>query len=177
MNARHVAAAVLVAVAVSVSGCAAPPEPAEPTPTFATEEEAFAAAEQTYRAYVDALNQVDLSDPETFEPVFALTTGDLHSSDRKGLTAYHADEVSLSGVSKLSLLERKTADLEAGVVTFAVCLDVSTIALTSSDGQALVDPDRVAVQSLLVSLKRTEAAEPSFRVGSISGREGAPQCV
>ena len=53
-------------LAVLMSGCAADPsvEPT-PTPTFANEDEAFAAAEATYRAYVDALNQVDLADPAT----------------------------------------------------------------------------------------------------------------
>ncbi len=50
---------------------------------FASEEEAFAAAEETYRAYVDALNQVDLSDPETFEAVYAWTTGDANADERK----------------------------------------------------------------------------------------------
>ena len=52
-------------------------------PAFATEEEAFAAAEETYREYVDALNQVDLSDPETFEAVYAWTTGDANAKERE----------------------------------------------------------------------------------------------
>ncbi|HOQ22628.1 MAG TPA: hypothetical protein PLN62_09415, partial [Microbacterium sp.] len=61
--------AALLALAL-VTGCAPEPAPT-PTPTgFASDDEAFAAAEATYRAYVDALNAVDLSDPATFEPVY-----------------------------------------------------------------------------------------------------------
>ncbi|MET0860918.1 MAG: hypothetical protein ABW091_07810, partial [Microbacterium sp.] len=69
----------LVLASAALSGCTPQPAPT-PTPTgFATEDEAFAAAEETYRAYVDALNQVDLSDPETFEPVYAWTTGEANA--------------------------------------------------------------------------------------------------
>ncbi len=83
-------AAVTVALAMVVplaTGCQPDPAPSPTGPAFATEEEAFAAAEETYRAYVDALNQVDLSDPETFEAVYAWTTGDANASERKTLSS------------------------------------------------------------------------------------------
>ncbi len=68
-----------------LTGCGAAGEPraSTPAPLFSSEAEAFAAAEATYRAYVDALNQVDLSDPETFEAVYAWTTGDANATDRE----------------------------------------------------------------------------------------------
>lgn len=70
-----------VLAVVLVSGCTPTPEPT-PTPTgFANEEEAFRAAEETYRAYVDALNEVDLADPATFEPLFVWTTGEWPAPD------------------------------------------------------------------------------------------------
>ncbi len=93
------AAAVLACVMMTTTGCFAQPDP-EPTPLFSSEEEAFAAAEETYRAYVDALNQVDLSDPETFEEVYAWTTGELNASDRKGLSD-HADGGIVGGDSNV----------------------------------------------------------------------------
>lgn len=79
-------------LAGALTACTPEPEPT-PTPPFATEAEAFAAAEATYRAYVDALNAVDLSDPATFEDVYAWTTGELNANDRRGLTNYHAEGV------------------------------------------------------------------------------------
>src|SRR3546814_3928687 len=80
------ALAVLALVGAAATGCVGTPEPRETTPTPLSDAEAFAAAEETYRAYVDALNQVDLSDPATFEPVYALTTGDLNSQDRRNFS-------------------------------------------------------------------------------------------
>ena len=159
-----------------MGGCSVTPEPQQTAPAFATEEEAFAAAEQTYRAYVDALNQVDLSDPETFEPVFALTTGDLNNSDRKGLSTYHADQVVKSGESTITHLEPESADLNSGVINFAVCLDVSAVELTAVSGESIVDPGRVAVQSLRVTVEDPLTATGSLRVSSVSGRSGEPVC-
>jgi hypothetical protein len=175
VNARSVALAALVAVTLTVSGCAGSPEPVETTPAFTSEEEAFAAAEETYRAYVDALNQVDLSAPETFEPVFALTTGDLNSSDREGLSNYHAENMTVDGASEINVLERRSVDLNRGEVVFDVCLDVSTVQLVRSDGSSAVDPDRVSVQSLSVSLEQTSPSS-NFRVSSVAGRDGDPLC-
>ncbi len=77
--------------AALLSGCTGEPAPVVSTPSFATEDEAFAAAEQTYRNYVDALNQVDLSDPATFEPVYAWTTGDANARARETFSQMHAD--------------------------------------------------------------------------------------
>ncbi|PVW03452.1 hypothetical protein DEA06_13090 [Microbacterium sp. Gd 4-13] len=159
-----------------MGGCSVTPEPEETTPAFATEEEAFAAAEQTYRAYVDALNQVDLSDPETFEPVFALTTGELNTSDRRGLSTYHADQVAKSGESTITDLQRESADLENGIIHFSVCLDVSTVELTELSGESIVDPDRVPVQSLRVTVEGPRTAAGSLQVSSVSGRSGEPVC-
>src|SRR3546814_19121412 len=76
------ALAVLALVGAAATGCVGTPEPRETTPTPLRDAEAFAAAEETYRAYVDALNPVDLSDPATFEPVSPLTTRHLTSQDR-----------------------------------------------------------------------------------------------
>jgi ABC-type oligopeptide transport system substrate-binding subunit len=60
---RRFAAATLALALALTTACAPDPAPT-PSPTgFASQEEAFAAAEATYRAYVDALNAVDLADP------------------------------------------------------------------------------------------------------------------
>ena len=89
---RRAAAALVLALALGMTtACQPEPAPSPSGPVFANEEEAFAAAEETYRAYVDALNQVDLSDPETFEAVYAWTTGEANASERKTLSQMHAD--------------------------------------------------------------------------------------
>ena len=52
------AAVLLAASVVALTGClgSAPDPTPTPTAVFTSEEEAFAAAEETYRAYIDAVN-------------------------------------------------------------------------------------------------------------------------
>jgi hypothetical protein len=168
VNARHVASAALVTTVLLMGGCSVTPEPEETAPAFATEEEAFAAAEQTYRAYVDALNQVDLSDPETFEPVFALTTGDLNNSDRKNFSQWHADGYSLSGQSFIELVQTISTDVPDGgrEVAIGVCYNVEAVVVLDDAGRSLVDEDRPPIQKLEVTLVR-DPAEPGLLISSI----------
>ncbi len=148
---RHAVAAVL-AVALLTTGCGSPASSptAEPTATAPSPTDsdtaAFAAAEATYRAYVDALNAVDLSDPTTFEPVYALTTGDVQEADRRNLSQFNAEGVAVSGESVIMRVE-----YNAQSRSLHACLDVSTVALTAPDGTSLVDAERRDTQSLKVS--------------------------
>lgn len=176
---RRQATAALVVAALLTSGCGSPAAPPTPELTSASsspvddDAAAFAAAEATYRAYVDALNAVDLSDPATFEPVYALTTGDLEETDREGLESYHADNVTVTGSSVIELIQPVAVTAE-GDVELAVCLNVDAVVVWDSDGNSLVSPDRVSVQSLLVSVAGATRAVPE--VSRIAGREGAPAC-
>jgi hypothetical protein len=174
---RAAAAAVGIVLSVALAGCTTP-EPPEPTPAplFASEEEAFAAAEKTYRAYVDALNQVDLSDPATFEPVYALTTGDANASDRKSLSEFHADNVTVTGASEVKLLEPIQYSDKSGEVELAACVDVSTVDLLDADGRSMVDPNRPDMQTTTVTLGQGADAPYGLVVSEIAGREVGPQC-
>ena len=163
-------------LALAVTGCTPDPAPS-PSPTgFASEEEAFAAAEATYRAYVDALNQVDLSEPATFEPVYAWTTGDVNATDRKSLTAYHADNVTVAGESqiKLMLLSDQSSDLDAPAL--AVCLDVSDIDVRNAEGQSLVSDSRPDIQKLTVTFASSPSTDSGLVITHIGPREGEPTC-
>ncbi|MDF2579600.1 MAG: hypothetical protein K0S49_1179 [Microbacterium sp.] len=168
MFVRRHAVAALVVVALLTSGCGSPASPptlapttAAPSPTDSAAA-AYAAAEATYRAYVDALNAVDLSDPTTFEPVYALT-----------LLNYNAQNVTVSGNTRVASIS-PSDEVQAGDVRLAVCLDVSAVEVRASDGKSLVSPERLAVQSLLVTLQQTSDTRPV--IVSIEGREGGPTC-
>ena len=143
---------------------------------FTTEAEAFAAAEATYRAYVDALNQVDLADPETFEAVYAWTTGDLNARDRRNLSRMHADGQTVSGDSLVTTVDAVSVDLIAGRVDLAVCVDVSMVNVNDAAGASVVEPDRVDVQSLAVELVDATTTKTHFAISTIAGRDGAPTC-
>lgn len=124
---------------------------------------AFAAAEETYRAYVEALNAVDLADPSTFEPVYALTTGEVQEADRRNLDRYNAENVTLSGASIITSMKY---DAESRLLQ--ACLDVSAVELTAPDGASLVDPDRRAVQSLIISFDDSASRIAHIEAGEAS---------
>ncbi|WEG08076.1 hypothetical protein PU630_12610 [Microbacterium horticulturae] len=177
MSSRLGLAAVLICATALVAGCA--PQP-DPTPTrtaaFASEDEAFAAAEETYRAYVDALNNVDLSDPATFEDVYKWETGDRLSGDKKALTSYYAQGATMSGASRVVVLEPVEADGALSSLALAACVDVSTVDIRDGNGASLVATDRPDVQSIRVELTSDETAESGFLVSSVAGRSGSPSC-
>ncbi|MFT4229984.1 MAG: hypothetical protein QM602_06820, partial [Microbacterium sp.] len=139
-------------------------------------DEAFAAAEKTYRAYVEALNEVDLSDPATFEPVFALTTGIVNTNERKTLSEMHADGWVVSGESAVALLEGQTFDSSDWTTQLAICLDVAGVDVVDSTGASVVDEHRVDIQSLLVTTTPSSSTSTGMAISSIDGREGEPSC-
>ncbi|MFT4136956.1 hypothetical protein [Microbacterium sp.] len=162
--------------AVLLSGCTPTPEPT-PTPTgFATDEEAFEAAEATYRAYVDALNEVDLADPATFEPVFALTTGEANKATRKSFSEMHAKHWKVSGTNTVALVEPLDSESLPLEAQLAVCVDVSTIQLTDADGNSVVG-QRPRQQSLLVTVAEVPDAPYGWLISSFAGRQGEPTCA
>lgn len=158
------------------SGCLPQPAP-EPSPAFSSEAEAFAAAEETYRAYVDALNQVDLSDPETFEEVYAWTTGDANAGARESFSQMHADGWTVDGETQIQLAEPRDWIELSGSIALDVCLDVSRVALTDPAGESVVSGDRKDVQSMLVELTVAESSPTGLLISNIDGREGSPECV
>lgn len=167
-------ASAVLALALT-TGCMPEPEPT-PSPTgFASEEEAFAAAEETYRAYVDALNQVDLSDPETFEPVYALTTGNFHDDERRLFSEYHAEGYVVTGESAVVLVQPLEWERSVQTATLATCVDVSGVKLADRSGKSMVSPDRVDVQSTLVTLTASTNSV-DWQIRNIEGRAGEPSC-
>lgn len=139
-----------------VTGCTPQPEPVESQDPFPTEEEAFAAAEETYRNYVDALNAVDLSDPETFEPVYEWTTGDLNASDRESFTQWHAEGLTKTGAAAIEEVTLVPMDNhESNELRLEACYNVDAVNVANAAGESLVSPDRPAVQHLQITLVRS----------------------
>lgn len=168
------AIALLVCVAV---GCTPSAQPTRaPTATgFATEQEAFAAAEATYRAYVDALNEVDLADPGTFERATDWTTGPLNDADRKSFSEYHADEIQLVGQFAVALVAPRTWDRETGGVEIDTCLDISATDFLDAQGASTVPLDRPAVLALRISLV-PDRTSTGLALYDSSTRKGDPAC-
>lgn len=181
-------AAAVCALVLAVSACASPPDSATPdaTPTASApptggvdvgddvgdDAELFRAAEDTYRAYVDALNHVDLSDPSTFEPVYALTTGTIQSTLRDEFEQMKADGWTVGGATRIKAVVRGKR-IDASKLELLVCADVSGVTLTDSDGRSRVSPERPDVHSLRITLVRSS---DDWEIERIQAREGAPRC-
>ncbi|MFE5410267.1 hypothetical protein [Microbacterium sp. NPDC056569] len=177
MRTRVTAAALGALLALGLTGCTTPGPP-EPTPTsaFSSEAEAFAAAEETYRAYVDALNQVDLSDPETFEAVYELTTGDANAGARKTFTQMHADGWIVEGPTTVSALEPNVLQPESDEVVLDVCLNVSQVTLVDSQGVSVVADDRRDIQSMRVTFEPSSTTT-GLAIALIDGRNDGLTCA
>jgi len=144
---RVVCAGVLV-VAATLTACSPTPTP---TPVFASEDEAFAAAEATYRTFTARLNQLDTADPATFVPLFELSSGEFERADRRAYATMHANGVVVTGDTKvLSFVGTRSSAMFA-VVEATVCLDVSAVAVVDAAGVSQVDPDRPDVYALNIT--------------------------
>ncbi|MFS0912989.1 hypothetical protein AB3M89_14505 [Microbacterium sp. 179-I 3D2 NHS] len=154
MNLRRPALLVLALTTVALAGCTPDPQPSPtPTPAFASEEEAFAAAEETFDRYNDALNNIDLQDPESFDALFELSSGSVEKSDRENFSSMHAEGWTISGDSRVTRFKGVRSDPPHVEVVAAVCLDVSDVVITDVSGNSTVDPERPDVYPLMVTMK------------------------
>lgn len=144
---------------------------------FPDEQAAFAAAERTYRAYVDALNDVDVADRDSWDQVFVYTRGDQQTTDRLGFNQYYTEGLSVTGDTVIALLQPSTWSESRGVATLAVCVDISGVDLLDADGRSIVPPERTTVQSLDVTLLSADDSPTDFLITSITPREGSPECA
>lgn len=174
---RRLARVALLGALLAGALTACTPEP-EPTPTFpfATEAEAFAAAEATYRAYVDALNAVDLSDPATFEDVYAWTTGEFSANERQTFSEMHADGWTVTGQTELTRVTPLDVTPNAESWTIAVCVDVSDVELTDENGTSQIAPDRPDTQSVQATLVRSASTATRLAIEDVVGIDQDPPC-
>lgn len=116
---------------------------------FSNEEEAFRAAEATYRAYVDALNQVNLADPATFEHVYEWLTGEALVDESSSLSAMSAERLVVTGHSSVAGFFNDRFD---DVIRSVACLDVSQVRLVDAQGRSQVDTARRDVYAMRLEL-------------------------
>lgn len=129
------------ALVLSMSGCLGEPEPT-PTPTlaFATDEEAFAAAEETYRAYVDATNARN-SDPNSQPDPIDFLIGNALEGDLEGQAAIAEAGLVVRGETEVPSLAHGTRQSD-GSITLVACVDVAKTRLLDSNGKDVTPPDR-----------------------------------
>ncbi|MGA1827204.1 hypothetical protein [Microbacterium sp.] len=150
MISRVAAVAVaLVLVVGMTTGCQPEPAPSPSGPIFANEDEAFAAAEQTYRAYVDALNQRRSDASSTPDPQSFLT-GQALEVDID--TQQHLDQagLALTGITEIASVSPVESRPDIGFVKVDVCLDSSGTRVVNDAGADVTPPDRQPISLITV---------------------------
>lgn len=153
-----------------LAGCSPDPAPT-PTPAFDSENEAFADAEATYRAYNDALNLVDPSDPTTFEATYEFTAGDFEASDRENFTEMHAEGFTIIGDSRVTKFAGTETNRLRTRVNATVCIDVSAVDVLDPTGSSIVNPDRLDLYAIEVEFR---AHAGHLLIERADARDGAP---
>lgn len=161
----------LAAAAVMLSGCLAPAP--EPTPTataaFASEEEAFAAAEETYRAYVDAAN-ARREDPESEPDSETFLVGHALENEIDARRDYEQLGIRVVGPSIVTQVQAVSADPESGDVVINACYDSSEARAVNQAGEdvTLADRDPTVMQRI-----STTVVEGKVLIEELATADGA----
>lgn len=130
-----------------VAGCTPQPEPDASQQPFATEEEAFAAAEETYRNYVDALN-ARRADPTASPNPQVFLTGQALEADIRSQQELDQRGIRIEGPTEIVSLVGTSTDLGDGSAQLLVCLDSSSTRVVDSAGRDVTPPDRAELAAL-----------------------------
>lgn len=143
----------VLALGVSLlSGCTPAPESTPtPSPAFTSEEEAFAAAEATYREYNDAGNSRrngEGGDPSEFLIGAAL------DADRAAAENLKASGLRVVGTVDVIAFTRVDTNIspEAVSVEAVVCLDTSGTKLLNEQGQDVSNENRKTIIASIVQM-------------------------
>ena len=138
---RQIASAAFAAVVAVLlaTGCAPEPAPT-PSPTgFASEEEAFAAAEATYRAYVDAVNARNSGSMNAPVPTDFLTgpalQGELDSENQ-------FDDLGIRLGGPMTIAGFDLTEIDGSADKGRVCLDVSQARVIDAENNDVTPADR-----------------------------------
>lgn len=146
------------AAAIALTACVAcTPTPAPgPTPTgFASDEEAFAAAEATYRAYVDAVN-AKRRDQYSGPAPASFLTGPALDAELASEARFMDAGVSLKGDIRVHALHRLTSTYRTAEL--GVCLDVTDTQVIDAEGNDATQPDRAGFAGVRIDVLWTPQA-------------------
>lgn len=173
---RLTIAALTLSALTLLTACATEPE-LDPTPTgFATEEEAFEAARETYEAYIEALNAADPAQPETIEPMYEWLEDDALAAARVEFTGMTAEGWSKSGDAVVTLISPHSFSDSDPIVAADVCLDVSNVEAVDENDTSVVHEDRSDTQPMQIRFNVSPTTSTNLKISLINGREAGPTC-
>lgn len=155
---RLPAVTLVLVAALAVSGCT-PDKPApvpsvsqSGTPLFASDEEALAAAEEAYAAYLAVSDRILMDGGANPERLLEVATSSVLEAQLDGFETAAANGWRSTGgtvVGNVSLERYDPNEIEATVLVYA-CIDVSLVDVLDSSGHSVVSearPNRTPVES------------------------------
>jgi hypothetical protein len=155
MLSRRVSLVVAGLLLAGLTGCTPTPAPT-PTPTgFASEEEAFAAAEETYRSYTNELNAYYAGDLSYVSEQFL--SGQALEDEQAVLAEFEDSGLTVDGAVNIVSVEpvEAVAVADAWSVKLMTCLDYSDTRILNSEGED-VTPERDESLALEVELATSD---------------------
>jgi len=153
MNPRRSALIItaVVAAVIGLAGCTPGPAPTPtPTPLFTSEAEAFKAAEQVYRDYVDAGNErrdgTAVADPQTF------LSGQALEDDINAQRMLKEKHLRIAGPNRVRSFHAVDYDERRGQVSAELCIDVTESRVIDESGADTTPPNRPGLVALRVVL-------------------------
>jgi hypothetical protein len=146
---RPAAAAVVLVAALSATACTPPPEPPRTpapssTPLFASDEEALAAAEAAYAAYVEVTDNIFHDGASDLTELETVAVGRQLINDRSGFEEIAEEGYRSVGNTQFSQTELQQYSPNRGkaVVVVYLCEDVSDVDVFDPAGNSIVQEDR-----------------------------------
>ncbi len=173
----------VIGVVLLLAGCvqtgpedASTPAPSV-TPVFSSEEEALAAAEEAYAAYVrlaDQIGQQGGAEPQRLLTVMtaAAAASEIESFERFSTAGWRS--VGNTTFDRFTLQAFEPTSL-AGVVSVYVCSDVSNVDVIDATGSSVVSPDRPSRTAFTVEFDAVRS-DAALVISSKSVWDGAGVC-
>lgn len=159
------AAAVAFGLVAALAGCDAgpvdptsspPPSPAPPI--FASDEEALAAAEAAYAAYLAASNQIFRDGGRDRGRIRNVSTSAYADVLEAEFKSFEDHGLRMTGSTDYDIVELVDADLATGTTQTYACLSVGDSKILDADGNDVTVKDRPAVVAVLLTFELGDVA-------------------
>jgi hypothetical protein len=181
---RRAGVAVAIAAALTLAACTPPSDgptrsrSPSATPLFSSDEEALAAAEEAYAAYLRVSDQILMDGGNNPERLLEVATEDVLDSERVGYDKARTSGTRSTGGSTFDHMTLQSMDAfdAASAVAVYVCDDVTAVDFLDASGNSIVSPDRPDRFPTTVEFSARTSNPPSLLVASIGEWTGDDFC-
>jgi len=181
---RPAAAVVVLVAALAATACTPAPQPPRTpapssTPLFASDEEALAAAEEAYAAYLAVSDQIFKDGGRDPHRLLDVATPQVLSAQMGGYAMAASNGWVSKGETKLDTvsLQKYDPDTKEGTITIYGCVDLSSVEVIDSAGVSVVSPTRPDRSPFEVAFDRQESSSPQLLVSGEKPWTGENFCL